>query len=211
MISTDVTRGGGECWYNGYLYDRLISPMGKWMVSSIADLVPQKSVVLEVGCGPGNLALELSGKCKRVVAVDISARMIRYAKTVRERKGITNVDFLNLDASRLLNTVSGHFDYAIACMCLHELEDSVRKDIVRNCTRLASKMIITDYSAPFPKTIVGVGNNLLETISGRRHYQNFKRWQAFGGVAKFIKQMRLVTVMEMDWKDGCGKTVVVTA
>ncbi len=211
MTTTGETQARAECWYNGYLYDRLISPIGRWMVSTIADLVPAKSAVLEIGCGPGNLALELCTKCQRVVAVDISKRMIDYANTVRQKRSIPNVDFFNLDASRLGSDISQHFDYAIACMCLHELEDDMRQDIVRNCMRLSGKMIITDYKAPFPKSIVGFGNNLLETIGGKRHHQNFKRWQALGGIDEFIKKMSLVIVNEMEWADGCGKTVVVRA
>jgi SAM-dependent methyltransferase len=211
MSATDAAQARAECWYNGYLYDRLISPMGRWMATTIVDLVPEKSAVLEVGCGPGNLALELSTKCQRVVAVDISKRMIEYANTIKHKRGVPNVDFLNLDASRLSSSISQHFDFAIACMCLHEVEDDMRQDIVRNCMQLSSKMIITDYKAPFPKSIVGFGNNLLEIIGGKRHHQNFKRWQALGGIDRFIKQMRLVIVAEMEWADRCGKTVVVKA
>jgi len=75
----------------------------------------------------------------------------------------------------------------------------------------SEKMIIADYMAPFPKSLTGLGNTILEKIAGKSHYQNFNDWQASGGIDGFIERLGLRRIYEIEWKDHCGKTIVVSA
>jgi ubiquinone/menaquinone biosynthesis C-methylase UbiE len=45
-------------------------------------------VALDVGCGTGALALKLAPRCKRVIGVDISSKMLEIARGKAENLGI---------------------------------------------------------------------------------------------------------------------------
>jgi 2-polyprenyl-3-methyl-5-hydroxy-6-metoxy-1,4-benzoquinol methylase len=51
------------------------------------------STILEIGCGTGSLALEMSRHAGHVHAMDISTEMIRIANRKKESQGVTNVTF----------------------------------------------------------------------------------------------------------------------
>lgn len=48
-------------------------------------------VVLDIGCGPGTLAIPLAKKVKEVIAIDFSAQMLEELKAYALREGITNI------------------------------------------------------------------------------------------------------------------------
>ena len=82
-----------------------------------------ESNVLEIGCGTGSLALELSRDAAYIHAMDISAEMIRIAEDMRADRGIENVTFhvgaLGLESG----FAAGHFDAAWAYSILHLVDD----------------------------------------------------------------------------------------
>lgn len=197
-------------WCEGYLYDKLLSPLAAWLVESIVDLVPNNSTVLEIGCGPGVLACRLGTKCANVTAIDISERMIEYAKRKKFQSKIENVDFLCFPAADIELKVQGHFDYAISSFCLHEMNSQQRYEAVRNCLKKSKRMIIADYRAPFPKSLIAFGNTTMEILAGKRHFNNFRTWQASGGIDGFTYSNNLTRITEIEWNDHCGKTVVVS-
>ena len=196
-------------WCEGYLYDRLLTPLADWLIRLIVDLVPASSRTLEIGCGPGELACRMGRKCTQVTAIDISERMIAYAKRKKEDMGIGNVDFFCLPAAEIKDKVNGIFDYAIASLCLHEMCPEERAEAVRNCMDKCGKMIIADYRAPFPKSIVAFGNNIMEVLGGPRHHRNFRNWQSAGGIDGFVEAVGLERIKEIEWRDLCGKIIVV--
>ena len=49
--------------------------------------------VLEIGCGTGSLALELSPFAGQIHALDVSAEMLRIADQKKQARGVTNVTF----------------------------------------------------------------------------------------------------------------------
>jgi SAM-dependent methyltransferase len=48
-------------------------------------------VVLDIGCGPGTLAIPLAKLVKEVIAIDFSAQMLEELKAYAAREGITNI------------------------------------------------------------------------------------------------------------------------
>ena len=66
-------------------------------VSLVLPLLPLDSSVsvLDVGCGPGTLALPLASRCRSVTAVDFSAKMLQILKVRMEAQGIDNIDLVN--------------------------------------------------------------------------------------------------------------------
>jgi len=55
-------------------------------------------VALDVGTGSGRLALELAPRCRRVIGLDRDAAAIEEARARADRVGLTNVEFVVLDA-----------------------------------------------------------------------------------------------------------------
>lgn len=53
--------------------------------------------VLDIGCGPGNLAVPLAARAKLVTALDISGEMLRLAGQEAAREGLDNIVFVRND------------------------------------------------------------------------------------------------------------------
>lgn len=51
--------------------------------------------VLDVGCGPGLLAIPLARKCRHLTALDISSQMLKLMKQNAEREKVTNIAYVN--------------------------------------------------------------------------------------------------------------------
>jgi len=119
-------------WYDGFLYSKLITPLQGEIMGLVDELIPIGSTVIDIGCGPGSLVLKLSAKCKRVTGVDVSNRMIAYARTQKEKTGATNVTFVCEDASTMGTIHDEQFSFAIICMCLHGMSWKVRQDVIEN-------------------------------------------------------------------------------
>ena len=197
-------------WYDGPLYNRLITPLQGEIMSLVEDLIPYGSTVIDIGCGPGSLVLKLSAKCKRVTGVDVSSKMIAYARTQKEKVGATNATFVCEDASTMGTIHDEQFSFAIVCFCLHGMSRKNRQDVIKNCFALSQKAILTDFVSPSPKNIVGAVQILLEAIEGRESFGNFKEWQRQGGIDGFIKQMGLNVIEEKHWSNGFAKASLVS-
>ncbi|MFY9143028.1 class I SAM-dependent methyltransferase [Sulfuricurvum sp.] len=48
-------------------------------------------VVLDIGCGPGTLAIPLAKRVKEVIAIDFSAQMLEELKAYAASEGVTNI------------------------------------------------------------------------------------------------------------------------
>ena len=57
------------------------------------------------------------------------------------------------DGAGLRGFPSGFFDYASACMVLHEMENSQRLPLLRETQRLAQTLIFADYRIPQPSNL----------------------------------------------------------
>jgi ubiquinone/menaquinone biosynthesis C-methylase UbiE len=73
---------------------------------------------LEVGCGTGEFARLLAERCERVVAMDLSPRMIESARA--RSKDHPNIEYLVADAASW-EFPSERFDCAASIMTLHHL------------------------------------------------------------------------------------------
>ncbi|CAM04574.1 FkbM family methyltransferase [Saccharopolyspora erythraea NRRL 2338] len=58
-------------------------------------------LVLDVGCGTGQLALPLARRVRQVVAVDPQPGMLDHAREAARRAGVGNIDWRQADASAL--------------------------------------------------------------------------------------------------------------
>ena len=74
---------------------------------------------LEIGCGTGAFARELAKRCGRVVALDLSAEMIRVARSRATQ--FQNLEFQLADAMTWRFPQS-HYDFICSIATLHHLE-----------------------------------------------------------------------------------------
>ena len=110
------------------------------ILKKIADLggIQKEEVIVEIGCGFGNLTKELAKKAKRVIAIDKDWRMIELAKNFL--KDFKNVNFLCEDARKIslsklkINSqykVFGNLPYYIANFIIQKfLEEEKKPEIM---------------------------------------------------------------------------------
>ncbi len=77
--------------------------------------------LLEVGCGTGSTALILAPFVRRMTATDISGEMIAIAKGKLEKTDITNLQFVQTEATEPL--ADAPYDTVCAFNLLHLLDD----------------------------------------------------------------------------------------
>ena len=207
-MSEKSTKSKTTHWYDGLFYNLFITPFESEIMSLMDELIPAGSSVIDLGCGPGALALKLSPKCRTVTGVDISNRMISYANRQKEKKGAANLCFICEDASTMAPIQKEKFSFAILSLCLHGMSTDVREDVIKNSLKLADKVIITDFISPWPRNIRGAGQIILEKIEGAESFKNFNDWLLIGGIDGFVKGIGLNHIEEKLWSDGFGKTIL---
>ncbi|WP_437524757.1 class I SAM-dependent methyltransferase [Sorangium sp. So ce726] len=84
------------------------------------------STVLEIGCGTGSLALEMSPFAGHIHAMDVSGEMLRIANRKKQAQGVTNVTFRQGTLDGPTPYEPEHFDSAWAYSILHLVPDRRR-------------------------------------------------------------------------------------
>lgn len=79
--------------------------------------------VLEIGCGNGVSTRGVARSAKRVVACDVSAKLIDAAKRRAEAAGLTNIEFHVVDATdeEALGALGKEYDAALCSMALMDI------------------------------------------------------------------------------------------
>ena len=92
--------------------------------AGLAKLISGKSLVLDVGCGEGLLALALSRVARRVVGVDLSPVMISQARLQMVQTARANVDFVVGDI-QALGFAYDSFDLIVSNFALHHTDQQM--------------------------------------------------------------------------------------
>ncbi len=72
-------------------------------LSLLNDIIAPTKHILEVGCGHGELALQLAASCQTIVAYDRVPAYIRLAQASADQQTISNVTFICADSSIAAN------------------------------------------------------------------------------------------------------------
>ena len=201
--------GDKKHWYDGWFYDKLIAPNQDKLFGQIKNIISKESNVLDVGCGTGRLALQLSSHCKSVTGIDLSSKNIILAKTNLNNGNYNNVEFIHSSASDLINMSENKFDYAIITYVIHEMPENERVTVLKSMKAVADKIIIGDYITPTPKTLWGKINVVVEFLAGSDHYNNFKNYVKNGGLKYLVKKAELNIVHEIENSPQTAHLVVV--
>ena len=107
----------------------------------LRQLPPHCAEALEIGCGTGTFSRLLASRSDRVLALDLSPRMIQVA---RERSGhYPNVDFQVADATTW-DFPTGRFDCVASIATLHHLPAEDMLSRMKEALRAGGTLVILD-------------------------------------------------------------------
>jgi ubiquinone/menaquinone biosynthesis C-methylase UbiE len=146
--------------------------------NSIIDFLGIKNtdLLLEIGTGTGELALEFSAHCRKVVAIDVSKTMIEFAKMKAESQKKTNVQFYNAGFLTYDN-YNEPFDVIVTQLALHHLPDYWKMIALRRIYGMLKEggkfylrdvvfpSMIHDYDSYFDKIITDLQKSAGEEIA----------------------------------------------
>lgn len=124
-----------ETVYNGRVYTGL----GK----RVAEEIDREDIVLECACGTGAISRYIAPKCRRLIATDLSAGMLR--QTEKKCRQYRNVILKRADMTRL-KCGDNRFDKVVAGNVIHLLPDpcAAVRELERVC-KSGGKIIIPTY------------------------------------------------------------------
>lgn len=183
-------------WYDGRFYDLFVAPNQDTIFAQVRSIVKHGSTVLDVGCGTGRLAFQISDKCQKIDGVDLSKRNIDVAIRKLAKHPSGNIAFHHSDIFRFLRETPTRYDYAVLTYVVHEIDETMRQAILQALSKAAHEIIIVDYLAPQPRSFTGIVNELVENVAGFEHFKNFKSFLAGDGLTGLSKQVGLTIIKE---------------
>jgi len=169
-------------WYDGKLYNYLIDPSTDDARKIISELIEENSKVIDIGCGTGTLAFYLSEKCRYVLGIELSKKMVDYANSRKEENSTSNVQFFHGDAEKISELTKDRFDYAVFSLSLHEMKSETRAKSLEEIKKVADKIIIYDYLVKEKTSFQGILNSIIEFLAGRCHFYNYKTFLEENGI-----------------------------
>jgi SAM-dependent methyltransferase len=114
---------------------------------------------LEIGCGTGAFARQLAGRCRRVIGIDLSAEMIRVARSRSSR--FENLEFELADATSW-NFPQSHFDFICSIATFHHLEQRELLPKIRDALKPGGVFVLLDLVSSSGMTerlmdVIGLG------------------------------------------------------
>jgi ubiquinone/menaquinone biosynthesis C-methylase UbiE len=91
-----------ETWAERYDSESRWNPAIQMERNSLVSLLnpSKRDAILEIGCGTGRLTRPIARKCKTMIGIDISERMLSVAK--RKSRRLANVQYEVADAEKRL-------------------------------------------------------------------------------------------------------------
>jgi ubiquinone/menaquinone biosynthesis C-methylase UbiE len=161
-------------------------------INKIVELANLKGeeIVLDLGCGTGNLTLEIAKKVKRVIAVDFSEKMIAVARHKAKSLGLENIEFKAKDIRDI--DLENFVDLAVSNFVIHHLIYEDKIEVLFTIYRALKKngrVIIGD--------IVGKEEDFKK--SNKILKENYKR--KYGRVSGYLKNLHHVIMHSLLTKE----------
>ena len=190
-------------FYDAWLYHLFVDPSLRKIRRLVRREVKPGSSLIDIGCGTGELVLSLADWCKELVGVETSQRMWSYAHQRALDQGLTNVRIILADGTRLEGFLADSFDYATACMVLHEMNARQRLPVLGEMKRLARTLILVDYRLPLPVNLAALICRSIERLAGRHHYHNYCSYLEGGGLISLVETLGLTVQREVPFYNRC--------
>ena len=190
-------------FYDGWLYHSLVDPLLGRVRRLVRNEIAAGSSLVDIGCGTGELLFSLADRCTELVGVEASRRMWAYAKRRLQDQGHSNLRFILGDGADLRDFPTDYFDYATACMVLHEITVSQRLPVLREMLRLARHLVLVDYRVPPPANFATVICRIIERLAGQHHYRNYLSFVNDGGLPALLGALDLELHLEVPFHNRC--------
>ena len=190
-------------FYQGWLYHFLVDPLLRRVHRLVRSQVKPGSTLIDIGCGTGELLFSLADVGSELVGVETSKRMWSFADRQARARGFNNVQILFGDGAKLENFSAGSFDYAIACMVLHEMDASQRLPVLKEMQRLAPHVILVDYRVPPPANLAAAMCRFIERLAGPRHFRNYTSFIRGGGLLSLFETLGLTAQRQITFYNHC--------
>lgn len=105
-----------------------------------------RTVAVDLGAGSGQVTLPLAESCGRVLAVDVSARLLEHLTTNAATLDITNVELLARPIETL-DLAAASVDLVVSNYALHHLRDIDKTRLLKRChewLRPGGRIVIGD-------------------------------------------------------------------
>ena len=159
--------------YNGKVY----SGTG----AKVAEFIEPTDTVLECACGTGAISIYIAPKCRRLIATDFAAGMLRQA--AKKCRRFENVVFRKADITHL-KCKDGRFDKVVAGNVIHLLpnpEQALHE--LERVVKPRGKIIIPTY-INMSKGSAGLAIKFIELLGA-----DFKKQFDLGSYKKFFSDM----------------------
>jgi ubiquinone/menaquinone biosynthesis C-methylase UbiE len=196
-------------FYYGRLYNMLLDPLIKPSRKAIVNQIPVGSTVLDIGCGTGLLCFELKKqKDCRVVGIDLSNRMLDYARNINP---YGDIEFLHQDATSMNDLQDDSFDFVLIMNVIHELLPNEQLKMLQEAFRVAQSVILLDSNVPLPWNATGIVKRAIEVSFGFDHYPQFKTYITSGGILGILEKYEYSSgIREQSvFSQGCNQLVLV--
>ena len=156
-------------------YERSSSAQFAWAMALIDGLdLRGRESVLDIGCGDGRITAHLASLVPdgRVVGIDLSPEMVRFAREKHPQEEHRNLSFGVGDASRL--TFLEEFDLTVSFACLHWVADhlAVLKG-VRRSLRPGGRLLFQCGGRGNAARILDLTGDLIKSERWARYFQDF--------------------------------------
>ncbi|GAA0533896.1 ubiquinone/menaquinone biosynthesis C-methylase UbiE [Rhizomicrobium palustre] len=133
----------------------------------LAAVAPQSSSrVLDVACGPGIVACALARYAAKVTGVDLTAAMLEEAKLRQEREGLTNLTWMQADATEL-PFGDECFDVVVTRYSFHHMRQPEKAlSEMRRVCRAGGRVVVVDAT---PTTETQLAYDAMETLRDPSH------------------------------------------
>ncbi len=112
-----ATTGGTH----GRLGDAPGRVVAKWIKATKPDFAPRRILDIGVAAGLNLVPIAQAFPDSEIIAIDISAPMLRYAHARAKALGVTNITFMQMSGEDLSAFADDHFDWVMTSVFLHEL------------------------------------------------------------------------------------------
>ncbi len=137
-----------------------------------SDLEPRSGVGLDLGCGNGRHAEPLSAVLDRVIGLDVSAALLRTARSRARQRGADPPHLLQADAASL-PVGAGAIDVAVYVATLHHLRP--------RSARVASLSELSRVLAPGGRALVGAWSTAHDRFDAESGFDTTVPWTLPGG------------------------------